>query len=335
MTHTETIAILRRYNVWRRGNLEGAPQPDPREIGLAIDAAIEIIESAEEDRALCDKLAGILTRTANVLKGEPKPLHRHSWHDLPDVALNLVRTKGRTGGIEMIDTNELRRLAQDQEWIGRWYDAGCETLMAERDGEHEEVAHPMPIGLVPYLVAVQPAAISELLDRLEAAESDGLEQARLNGMGGEREAALLAKLEATEKERDALRAKVERMERQEPVAEIGQQYTLLFVGGGSITGIVERHGIKVGDKLYALPGAQPAPSEQDESVRKAWSRFSNELHRSPDAPYPGMSQAFEQHFSQSFTDRDWRAESGTWAAAWKAAKRHGAQPAPSVPENKK
>ena len=60
----------------------------------------------------------------------------------------------------------------------------------------------------------------------------------------------------------------------------------------------------------------------------------HELHRSPDAPYPGMSEAFEQHFSQSFTDREWRAESATWAAAWKAAKRHEAQaqPSPSVPE---
>lgn len=55
-----------------------------------------------------------------------------------------------------------------------------------------------------------------LRTRLEAAESDALEQARLNGMGGEREAALMAKLEAAEKERDALRAKVDAMERQEP-----------------------------------------------------------------------------------------------------------------------
>ena len=69
-------------------------------------------------------------------------------------------------------------------------------------------------------------------------------------------------------------------------------------------------------------GAQSAPSEQDASVRKAWARFSHELHRSPDAPYPGMADAFEQHFSQSFIDREWRAEAATWAAAWKAAKRH-------------
>jgi len=81
-----------------------------------------------------------------------------------------------------------------------------------------------------------------------------------------------------------------------------------------------------------VTGVQPAPIEQDTSVRKAWARFSNELHRSPDAPYPGMSEAFEQHFSQSFIDREWRAEAATWAAAWKAAKRHGAQPTPSVPD---
>ena len=83
---------------------------------------------------------------------------------------------------------------------------------------------------------------------------------------------------------------------------------------------------------YVPAEAQPAPSQEDESVRKSWARFSNELHRSPDAPYPGMSEAFEQHFSQSFTDREWRSESGTWAAAWKAAKRHDAQPAPSIPD---
>ena len=82
-----------------------------------------------------------------------------------------------------------------------------------------------------------------------------------------------------------------------------------------------------------VTGVQPTPSgEKDEPIRKAWARFSNELHRSPDAPYPGMADAFERHFSQSFTDREWRAESATWAAAWKAAKRHEAQPALSVPD---
>ena len=87
------------------------------------------------------------------------------------------------------------------------------------------------------------------------------------------------------------------------------------------------HGdIKVLPEQIGTPDAQPGPSAQDESVRKAWARFSNAIVSGDDAPYPEMAAAFEQHFSQSFTDRAWRAESGTWAAAWKAAKRHEAQP---------
>ena len=42
MTPTETITILRQFNKWRRGG--DIEQPDPREIGEAIDAAIGMIE---------------------------------------------------------------------------------------------------------------------------------------------------------------------------------------------------------------------------------------------------------------------------------------------------
>ena len=131
------------------------------------------------------------------------------------------------------------------------------------------------------------------------------------------------------KEVDALRARVAEMERQEPVAWLHETRrdsdvvtnAVKHVWGKAVVGALAAYSIP----LYLAPGAQPAPSEKDEPIRKAWARFSNELHRSPDAPYPGMSEAFEQHFSQPFTDRDWRAESGTWAAAWKAAKRHSAK----------
>ena len=65
-----------------------------------------------------------------------------------------------------------------------------------------------------------------LSDRLEAAESECLEQARLNGMGGEREAALMAKLEAAEKDIavkeeviDSLAAVVKRLDAQCDAAE--------------------------------------------------------------------------------------------------------------------
>ena len=46
MTPAETTAILRQFNAWRLGD-DDIEQPDPREIGEAIDAAIEMIERLE------------------------------------------------------------------------------------------------------------------------------------------------------------------------------------------------------------------------------------------------------------------------------------------------
>ena len=43
MTPTETAVILRQFNEWRRGD-EDIPQFDPREIGEAIESAVEMIE---------------------------------------------------------------------------------------------------------------------------------------------------------------------------------------------------------------------------------------------------------------------------------------------------
>ena len=52
MNPAETAVILRQFNEWRRGD-EDIPQPDPRVIGEAIDAAVEMIdrlEAAEKER---------------------------------------------------------------------------------------------------------------------------------------------------------------------------------------------------------------------------------------------------------------------------------------------
>ena len=69
MTPTEVAAFLRNYNVWRRGNLDDQPMPDPRQIGEAIDAAIELLdrlEAAEKDIAIkeevIDSLAAVIKR---------------------------------------------------------------------------------------------------------------------------------------------------------------------------------------------------------------------------------------------------------------------------------
>ena len=166
----------------------------------------------------------------------------------------------------MIDTKELRRLAQ--------------------------AALPGPDGvslnwlklLQDFQKEANPAVINELLDRLEAAEADALEQARLNGMGASREAALMAKLEVAEKEVEiermrlaacgvaalgyfegcaeeyisaslndvlALRAKVEAMEKQEPAAWCATDAT-----GTAVEALGMNQSRRFDTALYLAPGAK-------------------------------------------------------------------------------
>lgn len=165
----------------------------------------------------------------------------------------------------MIDTKELRRLAQavsgwgncNQTWLDQSEDVPAVVVgHIGEDGETYPVVtidcdqyyaadQSLPLGK--FYTAANPAAVIEILDRLEAAEKAVAEAYQRGYATGQEE---------VEKERDALRTKIEAMERQEPVAEIGEQYTLLFAGSGSMTELVKRHGIKIGTKLYALPGAK-------------------------------------------------------------------------------
>ena len=57
----------------------------------------------------------------------------------------------------------------------------------------------------------------------------------------------------------------------------------------------------------------------------AWVRF-NAAFTDGDAPYPGMIAAFENHYGQSFADKDWRREASVWAQAWHAATRANVAP---------
>ena len=155
-----------------------------------------------------------------------------------------------------LDTNELRRLAQ----AALAAPDGLSAEWMDRLGQFQEAA--------------DASVVSELLDRLEAAESDALEQARLNGMGSEREAALMAKLEAAEKsdaesiamyrkardERDALRARIEAMEKQGPVAWLHETRrdsdvvtdAVKHVWGKAVVGSLAAYSIP----LYLAPGAK-------------------------------------------------------------------------------
>lgn len=201
----------------------------------------------------------------------------------------------------MIDIKELRRLAQAATPGGWYVERGNYVYGCKEVTDGEEAWHPVIActdddevsinfeGNANFIAAANPAVINELLDRLEESESDCLEQARLNGMGASREAALMAKLEAAERDRatfimeignlctkvealreqlskqrslsqaaqhlaevaqrraDALRARIEEMERQEPVAWMDKN--------GTLYNTVSH--VRASDKpLYLAPGAK-------------------------------------------------------------------------------
>ena len=124
-----------------------------------------------------------------------------------------------------IDTNELRRLAQAAT-PGPWYVTGNLTRYVEAlidGGLIQEVAACGPTkadgGYGPQqeanarlIAAANPAAISELLDRLEEVEKERGSAMMLVDR-------LALALNTSNHERDALRAKIAEMEQQEPVAE--------------------------------------------------------------------------------------------------------------------
>jgi hypothetical protein len=83
-------------------------------------------------------------------------------------------------------------------------------------------------------------------------------------------------------------------------------------------------------KCPALDGGACGCAESRSFIDKPWARFCGAFGRGPDAPYPGMIEAFEAHYSQSFTDREWHNETAVWAAAWKKAKAHQS-PQPQQP----
>lgn len=123
----------------------------------------------------------------------------------------------------MIDTKELRRLAQAAPLPQTDY-----VLGLEGDGYTSDYLFTEPGYSEEQMRDYVSQTISELLDRLEAAEN----------------------------ERDTLRAKIEAMEKQEPVATV-------YYKAGNCIRWVEYLGwqkLKDGTNLYALPGAKPASS---------------------------------------------------------------------------
>ena len=124
----------------------------------------------------------------------------------------------------MIDTKELRRLTQAALIVPDGVSLSWLKLLQDFQKE------------------ASPAAISELLDRHEAAEKE-------RAVDEQRIADLMEELNRVGHENDALRARIEAMERQEPVVSVWR------CDNGHIHGSCEKT-LPMGAKLYALPGAK-------------------------------------------------------------------------------
>ncbi len=70
MTPTEVTTILRNYNEWLRG-YDDALRPTTKEIGEAIDAAIEMIERGEQATAALRAKVERMTKRLRLILEEP------------------------------------------------------------------------------------------------------------------------------------------------------------------------------------------------------------------------------------------------------------------------
>ncbi|MGL4264802.1 MAG: ead/Ea22-like family protein [Afipia sp.] len=205
----------------------------------------------------------------------------------------------------MIDTKELRRLAQAASpgpWIAKnTSGAGLEIYMShpvypDKDWPAFRTDSAFCTkGLVSYetwtqfphevrdvqqaknalfIAAANPAVISELIDRLEAAEEAWkISNQTVYDLTEKVIPNIQEKLEAAEKERDALKAKIERMEKQVPVTWQTRTRPAWNDGTwGPWRKCSEEYAEDIKNTpllhdwlyearaLYTLPGAQPAPS---------------------------------------------------------------------------
>lgn len=120
------------------------PAPEPWEQNEAARTA-----------ATLDRMADLLTRTANVLKGEPGPLMMHDWSDLPEVAAK-ARQEGRD---EILARAQLAASALKAE-------AG-EQLAASRRVAHDD----LEVEFVANAARITERALDALLARLELPEA--------------------------------------------------------------------------------------------------------------------------------------------------------------------
>lgn len=123
----------------------------------------------------------------------------------------------------------------------------------------------------------------------------------------------LERLGALARENEDLKRRLAELEKQQPVNE--RLVEALLYWRDECSGAEPSLSVfaRMADEALAAE-AQQAEPVNERVIDRTWVRFCG-----PDAPYPGMIEAFETHYGQSFRDKDWRTEAACWAAAWHKA----------------
>lgn len=148
----------------------------------------------------------------------------------------------------------------------RWTSVERSSAKAMRDGEIEMIDI---TGLREDKRPQSATIVHALLDRLDAAEKerDDVAQQLVQSEQGKRKIS---------EECDALRAKIAEMERQEPVALVESWANGSYSRNYKLQWLRD---VNEGAKLYALPGAQPAPSVPDVDALAQFIRDADGSHQ--------------------------------------------------------
>lgn len=152
-------------------------------------------------------------------------------------------------------------------------------------------------------------------DVLTSHQYDCAEQAYKSGF----DPSWRAKDEVLARENEDLKRRLAELEKQQPVNE--RLVEALLYWRDECRGAEPSLSVfaRMADEALAAAEAQQAEPVNECVIDRTWVRFCGAFGDGPDAPYPGMIEAFEAHYGQSFRDKDWRTEAACWAAAWHKA----------------
>lgn len=91
-TETEDIGLYDledATNIVHDSNIAVGKGQTPEEFMFPWEVIKSLLDYIEATDSVCDSMQSILINIADIVKGKPKPLHRHGWADLPELIKEL------------------------------------------------------------------------------------------------------------------------------------------------------------------------------------------------------------------------------------------------------